>query len=131
MAFTTRLRPVDNIKFDPKTVLKFPFKQVTYTLFMDELEHFLVNKSIFGGRMHARTNQTRGGQPVMFANHGALVARPEEPSLRRFVDDAHRNLVAGQLAGKRETDRPRANDQHMRTSRTLHKTVQPSPAGIF
>lgn len=86
--------PIDNIKFDPKTVLKFPFKQVTYTLFMDELESFLLNKSIFGGRMHARTTQTRAGQPVMFANHGALVARPEETSLRRFVDELIRDIPA-------------------------------------
>ncbi len=46
--------PVDNIKFDTATVLKFPFKQATYTLDMRELEDFLRNKSIFGGRMNAR-----------------------------------------------------------------------------
>ena len=42
--------PIDNIKFDNGTVLKFPFKQATYTLDMRELEDFLSNKSIFGGR---------------------------------------------------------------------------------
>ena len=84
--------PIDNIKFDTATVLKFPFKQVTYTLDMRELEDFLHNKSIFGGRMNARMEQTRAGQPVIFANHGAFVANPREPSLRRFVDDLTRDI---------------------------------------
>ena len=83
---------VANIKFDTGTVLKFPFKLATYTLDMRELEDFLLNKSIFGGRMTARTEQTRGGMPVLFANHGALVARPEEPSLRRFVAELTRDI---------------------------------------
>lgn len=79
--------PVDNIKFDNGTVLKFPFKQSTYTLDMHELEDFLRNKTIFGGRMNARMEQTRDGRPVIFANHGAFVANPQETSLRRFVDE--------------------------------------------
>jgi hypothetical protein len=84
--------PLDNIKFDPATVLKFPFKLATYTLDMTELSDFLQNKSIFGGRMNARMEQTREGRPVVFANHGALVARPEETSLRRFVDELTRDI---------------------------------------
>lgn len=83
---------VDNIKFDNATVLKFPFKQATYTLDMRELDDFLANKSIFGGRMNARTEQTRGGLPVIFANHGAFVAKSQETSLRRFVDDLTRDI---------------------------------------
>ena len=84
--------PVDNIKFDPATVLKFPFKQATYTLDMRELEDFMRNKSIFGGHMNARMEQTREGRPVIFANHGAFVANSQETSLRRFVDDLTRDI---------------------------------------
>jgi len=84
--------PIDNIKFDSGTVLKFPFKQATYTLDMHELEDFLDNKSIFGGRMNARMEQTREGKPVIFANHGALVGKPQETSLRRFVDELTRDI---------------------------------------
>ena len=58
---------VDNIKFDPAAVLKFPFKLATYTIAMPELIDFIENKSIFGGRMHARMEQTRSGLPVIFA----------------------------------------------------------------
>jgi hypothetical protein len=82
--------PVDNIKFDPATVLKFPFKLATYTIAMNELTDFIENKSIFGGRMHAQMEQSR----VVFANHGAFVARPEESSLRRFVDELTRDIPA-------------------------------------
>ena len=84
--------PLDNIKFDNGTVLKFPFNEATYTLDMRELEDFLRNKSIFGGRMNARMEQTRAGMPVIFANHGAFVANPQETSLRRFVDDLTRDI---------------------------------------
>lgn len=93
--------PVDNIKFDPATVLKFHFRPATYTLDMRELSDFLNNRSIFGGRMHARTGQSRAGLPVVFANHGAFVARPEEPSLRRFVGELTRDIPADG-AGARE-----------------------------
>ncbi|HEX8130512.1 MAG TPA: hypothetical protein VF527_15530 [Pyrinomonadaceae bacterium] len=86
--------PVDNVKFDPGTVLKFPFGQATYTLDMRELNDFLENKSIFGGRMNARTGESREGLPVVFANHGAFVARPEETSLRRLVGELTRDIPA-------------------------------------
>jgi hypothetical protein len=86
--------PIDNIKFDPATVLKFPFKLATYTLNMSELTDFFDNKTIFGGRMNARMEQMRAGVPVVFANHGALVAKPEETSLRRFVEELTRDIPA-------------------------------------
>ena len=92
---------VDNIKFDAGTVLKFPFKEATYTLDMHELEDFLINKSIFGGRMNARMEKMRDGRPVIFANHGAFVANPQEPSLRRFVDELTRDIQPG-AEGARE-----------------------------
>jgi len=82
--------PVDNIKFDNGTVLKFPFKQATYTLDMRELDDFMMNKSIFGGRMNARMERAEG--PAIFANHGALVANPQETSLRRFVNELTRDI---------------------------------------
>ena len=93
--------PIDNVRFDPATVLKFPFKMGTYTLTMGELLDFLQNKSIFGGRMNARTEQIREGKPVIFANHGAFVARGEESSLRRFVDELTHDIPAN-TEGARE-----------------------------
>ena len=86
--------PVENIKFDTATILRFPYGPTTYTLDMRELSDFLRNKSIFGGRMIARTGESHGGLPVVFANHGALVARPGEPSLGRLVSELTRDIPA-------------------------------------
>jgi hypothetical protein len=86
--------PIDNVRFDPATVLKFPFGAATYTLDMSELTDFLQNKSIFGGRMIARTGQSHGGLPGVFANHGAMVARPGETSLGRLVGELTRDIPA-------------------------------------
>ncbi len=83
---------IDNVKFDPQSVLEFHFQSGIYKLDMRELTDFVQNKSIFGGRMRARSGQIRAGLPVVFANHGAFVARPEETSLRRFVDELTRDL---------------------------------------
>ena len=83
---------IDNIKFDPRSVLEFHFVSGVYRLDLRELNDFVENKSIFGGRMRARTAQSRAGLPVVFANHGALVARPEETSLRRFVGELTRDI---------------------------------------
>ena len=86
--------PIDNIRFDPTTVLRFPYGPAVYTLDMRELGDFLRNKSIFGGRIVARTGESHEGRPVVFANHGAMVARPGETSLRRLVDELTRDLPA-------------------------------------
>lgn len=93
--------PVENVKFDPETVLKFPYGPATYTLDMGELSDFLQNKSIFGGRLNARTGLNERGLPVVFANHGAFVARPGETSLRRFTAELTRDIPADG-AGARE-----------------------------
>lgn len=84
--------PMDNVRFDPATVLKFPFGPATYAVDMRELSDFLQNKSIFGGRMVARTEEREAGLPVVFANHGALVARPGETSLGRLVGELTRDI---------------------------------------
>jgi hypothetical protein len=86
--------PIDNVRFVPATVLRFPYGPAVYTLDMRELGDFLRNKSIFGGRIVARTGESHEGRPVVFANHGAMVARPGETSLRRLVDELTRDLPA-------------------------------------
>ena len=86
--------PVDNVRFDPAVVLRFPYGPATYTLDMRELGDFLRNRTIFGGRMIARTGESRAGLPVVFANHGAFVARPGETSLGRLVGELTRDIPA-------------------------------------
>lgn len=86
--------PMDNVKFDPATVLKFPYAQATYTVDMREMSDFIQNKNIFGGRLNALTGQTQGGRPVVFVNHGAMVAQHGETSLTRFVRELTRDIPA-------------------------------------
>ncbi|HVF45896.1 MAG TPA: hypothetical protein VM936_22905, partial [Pyrinomonadaceae bacterium] len=92
--------PIDNVKFDPATVLRFPFGPATYTLDMREMSDFIQNKNIFGGRLNALTGRTEGGVPVVFANHGAMVARPGEASLTRFVGELTRDIPAEGAGGR-------------------------------
>lgn len=91
---------IDNVQFDPQSVLEFHFVSGVYRLGLRELNDFVENKSIFGGRMRARTGQSQGKLPVVFANHGAFVARPEETSLRRFVGELTRDIPAEGEGGR-------------------------------
>ena len=91
---------IDNVKFEPQSVLEFHFVSGVYRLDMHELNDFVENKSIFGGRMRARSGQIRAGLPVVFANHGAFVARPEETSLRRFVGELTRDIPVDGEGGR-------------------------------
>lgn len=91
---------IDNVKFDPQSVLEFHFVSAVYKLDMRELNDFVENKSIFGGRMRARTGESQAGLPVVFANHGAFVARPEETSLHRFVNELTRDIPVDAEGGR-------------------------------
>jgi hypothetical protein len=90
--------PVDNVRFDPGMVLEFHFQPVVYKIDMQELNDFVQNKSIFGGRMLARME----GKSVVFANHGAFVAKAGESSLQRLVAELTRDIPA-EGAGARES----------------------------
>ncbi len=91
---------INNVKFDPQSVLEFHFVSAVYKLNMNELNDFVQNKSVFGGRMRARSGQSRAGLPVIFANHGAFVARPEENSLHRFVGELTRDIPVDAKDGR-------------------------------
>ena len=80
--FKTRL---ENLKFDPNAQFEFPYQNLTYKLSMSELLGFAENKQVYGGRLAATTNPEIDGKAILFGNHGAMVARPDEPSLKRFV----------------------------------------------
>ena len=91
--FKTRL---ENLKFDPNAEFEFSFQDANYKLSMSELLDFLNNKQVYGGRLAASTNPKIDGKAIMFGNHGAMVARADEPSLKRLVaqilGDAPENL---------------------------------------
>lgn len=91
--FKTKL---ENLKFDSNAEFEFPYQGLTYKLNMKELLDFAENKTVYGGRLAASTNPKIDNKAIMFGNHGAMVSKPDEPSLKRFVaqllGDAPENL---------------------------------------
>lgn len=86
--------PFENVYFDPNAVLKFPYESVTYDVSMHELIDYMADRNTNGGFMRADTGRRRDGLPLVFANHGAFVARRGEPSLSRFVAALVRDIPA-------------------------------------
>ncbi len=82
--FRTSLR---NIKIPRDTTLTFPFSTVNYTLSMDEMNNFITDASVYGGRLIAQEGERTNRPMTIFANHGIMIAKPGEPSLKRLTDD--------------------------------------------
>lgn len=78
---------LDNIKIEPKQTLKFAFKGLTYDLRLEELNNFTNNSQVYGGRMIAENPQRKDEPKMVFANHAIMVAKPNEPSLKRLTDE--------------------------------------------
>ncbi len=83
---------VENLKFDKNTELEFPYPEATYTLKLPELLELSNNDNIYGGRIAAATNPKIDGKAILFGNHGAFVAKPNEPSLERFAENLLKDL---------------------------------------
>ena len=77
----------DNFRLDTKQSLTFPFSKVTYTVSLDELYNLANNSQLYGGRLVAKMPERRDEPQMVFANHGIMVAKPGEPSLKRLIDD--------------------------------------------
>ena len=79
--------PLSNIRIDQKQDLSFPLKDVTYTISLNEMKNLANNSEVYGGRMVARVPDRRDGPQYIFANHGIMVAKPDEPSLKRLTEE--------------------------------------------
>lgn len=77
----------ENIKFDTSRSLTFPFSSATYTLGLNELKNLADNSQLYGGKLVAKAPERRDGPITVFANHGIMVTKPGEPSLRRLTDE--------------------------------------------
>ncbi len=78
---------LDNIKIETKQTLKFPFKNLDYELSLEELKNFTNNSQVYGGKLIAEQPQLKDSPKIVFANHGIMVAKPNEPSLKRLTDE--------------------------------------------
>ena len=79
--------PLENVRIDTKQNLTFPFSTVTYTASLDELRNLTNDSQLYGGRMIAKAPERRDKPTIIFANHGIMVAKPNEPSLKRLADE--------------------------------------------
>lgn len=79
--------PMENVKIEPNQTLKFPFKSVNYTLNLSEMKGFVDNSQVYGGKLIAEASTTKNQPKIIFANHGIMVAKPNEPSLQRLTSD--------------------------------------------
>jgi hypothetical protein len=78
---------LENIQFDPNQELSFKLADATYGVSLNELRNLANNSELYGGRLIARAPSRRDGPQFIFANHGIMVAKPGEPSLKRLVDE--------------------------------------------
>lgn len=79
--------PLENVRIDAAQTLSFPFKDVNYTLNLQELRNFINNSQVYGGKLIAENSQITGEPKIAFANHGIMVAKPDEPSLQRLTGE--------------------------------------------
>ena len=79
--------PLDNVRIDTKQNLNFQYSTANYTASLEELRNLSNNSQLYGGRMIAKVPERRDRPTIVFANHGIMVAKPEEPTLKRLTDD--------------------------------------------
>ena len=77
----------DNFKLETKQSVTFPFSRVNYSLSLDELKNLANNSQLYGGKLVAKMPEKRDEPQMVFANHGIMVTKPGEPSLKRLIDE--------------------------------------------
>lgn len=80
-----------NIKIDHRRNLNFPYSEVTYSPSLEEIKNLTNNSQVYGGRMLTQVPERSFKPSMFFANHGIMVAKPGEPSLKRLAEDILKN----------------------------------------
>lgn len=91
----------ENFKVDPNQTLKFPYQTLTYELSLAELRNYADNSAVFGGRLLAEEANRTDAPKIVFANHGIVVAKPDEPSLQRVINELLKDDSIGNDREKR------------------------------
>ena len=88
--FRTKL---DNIRIGANQSVSFPYSTVNYTASLGELRNLTNNSQVYGGKLITRASGRRDEPQFVFANHGIMVARPNEPSLKRLADELLKDVA--------------------------------------
>ncbi len=89
---------LSNIKIDHRQTLNFPYKTVSYVPTLEEIKNLANNSQIYGGRMITQVPERSFSPTIIFANHGIMVAKPGEPSLKRLADELTKNAGTDRYA---------------------------------
>lgn len=77
----------DNFKLQIDRSVTIPFNGVNYVASLDELRRLTNNSHLYGGKLLTQVPE-RSDQPHMvFANHAIMVAKPDEPTLKRLASE--------------------------------------------
>lgn len=76
--------PSADFRVNPEATISERFRRAEYRLSVKEFADFMRNRSIYGGMLSFQYGSL-GAIPKTMCNHGAFVAKRNEPSLRRFV----------------------------------------------
>jgi hypothetical protein len=85
---------LENIYIDPNQQLSFKLQDATYDVSLNELRNQANSSELYGGRLIARMPSKRDAPQFVFANHGIMVAKPDEPSLKRLVEQLLQGVPA-------------------------------------
>lgn len=89
---------LSNIKIDHRQTLNFPFNTVSYSPTLEEIKNLTNNSQVYGGRMITQVPERSFSPTIIFANHGIMVAKPGEPSLKRLADELVKNAGTDRYA---------------------------------
>ena len=82
----------DNFRLETNQTVTFPYSGFNYTASLEELRNFANSSQLYGGRIITKA-PTRSNEPqYVFANHGIMVAKPGEPTLKRLVDELLKDI---------------------------------------
>ncbi len=82
---------LSNIHIHTDQTLTFPYSGGDYTLSLEEMEHLMNGSAIYGGAVITREPERSNRPSFLFANHGSMVTKPDEPSLKRLTDNLLKN----------------------------------------
>src|SRR5215475_5230794 len=91
--------PLDNMRVDSDTPLRFQFEGAVYAPTVEEIHFFVRNESVIGGPVEAIPDSPSYGRSTIY-NYGAVVAKAGEPSLQRFVNDLTKEISASDASAR-------------------------------
>lgn len=89
---------MSNIKIDHRKTLSFPYSKVTYSPTLEEIKNLTNNSQVFGGRMITQVPERQFSPTIVFANHGIMIAKQGEPSMKRLADEITRDAGTDRYA---------------------------------